>query len=107
MLNIRTGQNSQDVIQRDPVVFIEIMKSITDMHQSDDTHDYVLNSLATSVVGYRPHDSFTIWTGTAVNGKTLTKILAKATFGGYFNEPDAGMFCVRSVEEASVASLQS
>jgi phage/plasmid-associated DNA primase len=55
-------------------------------------------------VGYRPNDSFTIWTGTGANGKTLTKILAKTAFGGYFYEPDAGMFCVRAISGGSLSS---
>jgi hypothetical protein len=83
LINI-TGHKSRNVLQRYPVVLQEITKTINDMNQSDELREYVLDSLATFVVGYRLQDCFAIWTSTCVNAKTLTKVLAKVAFGGYF-----------------------
>eukprot|EP00873_Tetraselmis_striata_P020412 jgi/Tetstr1/440676/TSEL_028985.t1 len=67
------------------------------MHESEEVLWYVINTLATSVVGNRPNDRFQIWSGTGANGKGLTKNLVASAFGEYYYEPSAGLFAIRSI----------
>eukprot|EP00873_Tetraselmis_striata_P039780 jgi/Tetstr1/460044/TSEL_005364.t1 len=82
----------------------EIIDAIETMHASDEVLWYVLQTLATSVVGDRPNDRFQIWSGTGGNGKGLVKNLVSSALGQYYYEPTAGLFATRSVTGSVLSS---
>ena len=81
-----------------------IQSTFDEIHQSKEVRDYVLNNIATSIVGIRERDRFQIWTGTGANGKGLTKNLAGSAFGEYYYEPASTLFADRSVTGSCLSS---
>jgi P4 family phage/plasmid primase-like protien len=102
MVSMSTGHTRADLEANDGLTE-EIMEAIGNMHQPDEL-SYMINTLATSVVGDRPNDVFHIWSGTGANGKGLTKNLVATTFGEYYYEPSAGLFATRSVSGSVLSS---
>ena len=74
-----------------------ILGGIRATQDNDATYEYILDVLAYSLHGERPHDFFSVWSGTGANGKGLIKEVVEAAFGelGYY--PDPQMFMKRSV----------
>ena len=96
MISLSTG-HKRKAVQIDQEVNNEIITALESMHESEDVLWYVLNVLATSVVGVRETDRFQIWTGTGANGKGPTKNLCVAAFGDYYYEPASTLFADRAV----------
>ena len=103
MVSLSTG-HKRKAVQIDEKINKEILTALENMHESEDVPWYVLNVLATSVVGVRETDRFQIWTGTGANGKGLTKNLCAAAFGDYYYEPASTLFTDRSVSGSCLSS---
>ena len=103
MVTMSTGHTREDVEMGADLEDL-IMHSLGEMHESPEVFDYVLNVLATSVVGARPVDRFSIWTGTCANGKGLTKNLCATALGEYYYEPSATVFSDRAVSSSCLSS---
>ena len=103
MVSMSCGHKREDV-QYDQEINGKITEALENMHASRDSLTYVLNVLATSVVGIRETDRFQIWTGTGANGKGLTKNLCAAAFGSYYYEPAITLFTDRSVSGSCLSS---
>lgn len=96
MITMSTGHFSYDIVRNEEREAI-ILKSLASMHESPEVLDYILRFLATTVVGWRPNDTYQIWTGAGRNGKGITKNLCAVTFGDYFYEPDSTIFSARGI----------
>ena len=81
----------------DKTIQAGILETIESMHVNPEVYNFIIHTLATSIVGYRPRDKFQIWTGGGDNGKGLTKTIVVAAFGEYFYEPGQAMFSSRGV----------
>jgi phage/plasmid-associated DNA primase len=88
----------------DKTIQAGILETIEGMHVDPEVYNFIIQTLATSVVGYRPRDKFQIWTGGGGNGKGLTKTIVDAAFGEYFYEPGQAMFSSRGVTATCLSS---
>ena len=59
-ITLTVGHSPRDVQKSDPAIRLEIGKVLCSMHEPD-VIDYITRYLATSVVGERCNDTFTIW----------------------------------------------
>jgi phage/plasmid-associated DNA primase len=106
MISMSTGHKQSDVETHmaGSKICDDIINAVESMQQSEEALWYVLNNIATSVVGNRPNDRFQTWSGSAANGKGLTKNLVASVFGDYYYEPSAGLFASRSVSGRVLSS---
>ena len=51
------------------------------MHNENEVFNFIVQTLATSVVKHRLRDKFQIWIGNGANGKGLKKTIMTKTFG--------------------------
>jgi phage/plasmid-associated DNA primase len=102
MVSMSTGHTRAD-LEANEGLTEEVMEALGNMHQPNELR-YMINTLATSIVGDRPNDVFHIWCGTGANGEGLTKNLVATSFGEYYYEPSTGLFATRSVSGSVLSS---
>jgi hypothetical protein len=100
MITMNVGHTREQVENCNKAFQEEIVNALYSMHAKD-VADYIMQTLATSVVGYRKRQKFQVWTGSGANGKGLTKNVVQAAFGKYYYEPDSKMFTNISVSGSS------
>jgi hypothetical protein len=96
MVSMSVGFTQAEVEGCDKTIQAEIVATLQGMHVDENIFDFIMQTLATSVVGHRPRDKFQIWTGSGANGKGLTKTITAKAFGEYYYEPVQAIYSLIS-----------
>lgn len=71
-------------LQSNKSVRDDIEKTIKSMFPDDDTYEYMLYTIASSLLNYNKYEKFYIWTGRGGNGKGLLTTLVQKAFGNHY-----------------------
>lgn len=81
-ITLSTGYDYKSYDDDAPEI-VEIYKFLNDIFPDDDYRDYMINVLASCILGGNKHQHFYVLTGNGANGKSVLKDLLKLVFGQY------------------------
>jgi P4 family phage/plasmid primase-like protien len=76
----------------DPVAEKEVLDFIHSIFENTDIQNYVLTTIAGSILGFKRFEEFYVWTGKGRNGKGTLTELVKFAFGDYYKTIDMSFF---------------
>jgi len=97
MVSMSTGMMYREYKKTDDI-YIKCVNVLNTILSDKDVREYILSYIASCYYGYREDETFTIWTGTGANGKTILQNMIEKAFGDYYKPLSAKSLTSARVE---------